>query len=81
MNWWPRKLGGRISYFCFWAGALIVGSLIHYYDIFGIQKHRRNRGGGGGHGRNKDDGNVYDWERKTFWVSLAFATMAMPAIV
>jgi len=74
VNWWPRKLGGRISYFFFWAGALCVGALIHYFDIFGIQKHRKNRGDHFGNGTG-------DWERKTFWVSLAFGTMAMPALV
>lgn len=28
-----------------------------------------------------DDGNEIEWQRKTPWVGLAFATMAMPALV
>lgn len=76
VNWWPRRLGGAISYFSFWAGALLVGALVHYYDILGIQRHRHEKG----NGRTKA-GDSIDWERKTFWVSLAFLTMGMPALV
>ena len=68
-------MGGTISYFCFWSGALLVGTLIHYFDVLGIQRHRRERSG------KTPAGDVVDWERKTFWVSLAFGTMAMPAVV
>lgn len=75
VNWWPRRLGGTVSYCFFWSGALIVGTLVHYFDIFGIQRKRRQRTGRTPHG------DAIDWERKTFWVTLAFATMAMPALV
>ncbi|CAD6581455.1 MAG: hypothetical protein CYPHOPRED_001578 [Cyphobasidiales sp. Tagirdzhanova-0007] len=75
LNWWPRRLGGTISYIFFWTGALCIGTFIHYFDTFGIQKHRRQRNG------KTHAGDTVDWERKTFWVSLAFATMSMPALV
>jgi hypothetical protein len=75
VNWWPRRLGGTISYISFWLGALITGAVIYYYDIFGVQKHRRQRTG------KTHAGDPVDWERKTFWVTLAFATMGMPALV
>ena len=52
-----------------------MGTIIHYFDVFGIQRHRKQRTG------KTHAGDNVDWERKTFWVGLAFGTMAMPALV
>ncbi|GEM07875.1 hypothetical protein Rt10032_c04g1892 [Rhodotorula toruloides] len=72
VNWWPNSLGGSISYTFFWSLALLTGGLLHHFDLDGFGRRSRSK-------RPKDDGGVVDWERKTTWVLLAFATMALPA--
>ncbi|WVW85434.1 hypothetical protein I302_107472 [Kwoniella bestiolae CBS 10118] len=72
LNWWPSKLGGKISYALTWSSTLLLGLSAHHLDLFGLRKRWES---------NKDpvDGGV-DWERKTFWVTLSFIAMLMPAI-
>ncbi|GAA5897785.1 uncharacterized protein JCM6883_000818 [Sporobolomyces salmoneus] len=95
LNWWPSSLGGAFWYSLFWTSSLFLGFLLHKFDLdgFGRRSHhsdgggRHHKGGGGGGGRRGGDDSdptnnpdSWDWERKTTWVLLAFATMAMPAL-
>ncbi|BGP00177.1 hypothetical protein NBRC10513v2_004401 [Rhodotorula toruloides] len=73
VNWWPKSIGGSISYTFFWSLALLTGGLLHHFDLDGFGRRTRSK-------RPKDDGEEFDWERKTTWVLLAFATMALPAL-
>ncbi|GAA5873418.1 hypothetical protein JCM3774_000779 [Rhodotorula dairenensis] len=66
LNWWPRTLGGSVSYVSFWSLALLVGYLLHKFRLDGFRP-------------TKERGD-FDWQRKTTWVLLAFATMALPAL-
>ncbi|GAA6063902.1 hypothetical protein JCM10212_002434 [Sporobolomyces blumeae] len=88
LNWWPSSLGGAFWYTLFWSTSLCVGFLLHRFNLDGFGRDSRSRipsppmrGG-----RGDDDGggggstDSWDWERKTTWVLLAFATMAMPAL-
>ncbi|OCF32717.1 hypothetical protein I316_05638 [Kwoniella heveanensis BCC8398] len=72
LNWWPSKLGGKLSYFLSWSVTLLVGLTAHHLDLFNLRKRRV--------GRNDDPIDSVDWERKTFWVTLSFMAMLMPAI-
>ncbi|GAA5844392.1 hypothetical protein JCM9279_006284 [Rhodotorula babjevae] len=75
LNWWPSSLGGGASYFVFWALSLTAGFALHHFDLDGFGDRTRSRK------KNKGPGEqVWDWERKTIWVLLAFATMAVPAL-
>ncbi|BGP16938.1 hypothetical protein JCM10213v2_004946 [Rhodosporidiobolus nylandii] len=67
LNWWPSTLGGSVSYTFFWSLALAVGYLLHHFDLDGFGRRTRSR-----HPRPSDE---WDWERKTTWVLLAFATI------
>lgn len=69
LNWWPPALGGKISYALSWGATLLIGLAAHHLDLF----HLRQRW-------ESHDRNEYDWERKTFWVTLSFVAMLMPAI-
>lgn len=71
LNWWPTTLGGSASYFVFWSLALLVGFLLHTFDLDGLGSRRHH---------DSDGEGTWDWERKTTWVILAFGTMAMPAL-
>ncbi|WWC90532.1 uncharacterized protein L201_005468 [Kwoniella dendrophila CBS 6074] len=71
LNWWPSKLGGKISYALTWISTLLLGLLAHHLDLFGLRKRWES---------NKDPIGVVDWERKTFWVTLSFIAMLMPAL-
>lgn len=75
VNWWPRALGGKISYASFWALTLSLGALIHHYDLFGVRNRWQNKTG--------DDSDVddvgRDWERKSVWTGLAVICMSLPA--
>ena len=73
LNWWPRSLGGSISYVSFWSLALFVGYLLHRFRLDGF----RSKNPAGHPGSPAGD---FDWQRKTTWVLLAFATMALPAL-
>ena len=59
LNWWPKSLGGSISYFCFWSGSLLFGLVLHQFDMLGVRSRWD---------RKKDDGGSHaigqDWERK-----------------
>ncbi|WVO14517.1 hypothetical protein L204_102152 [Cryptococcus depauperatus] len=70
LNWWPRKLGGKISYFLSWSATLFIGLAVHHLDLFYLRKRWKRR----------DPGDDVEWERKTFWVVLSFMAMLMPAI-
>jgi len=74
LNWWPSSLGGGASYFVFWALSLTAGFALHHFDLDGFGDRTRSRS------RKGDGEQVWDWERKTIWVLLAFATMALPAL-
>lgn len=54
-DWWPRKLGGTISYTFFWTVSLFIGFIAHHLNLFAIGKRRPPRDGA-------DD---VDWERKS----------------
>lgn len=56
LNWWPRRVGGRLSYFSFWSAALAVGWAAHEVDL--VDRLRRWLGRDGARGEN-------DWERKS----------------
>ncbi|WWC71400.1 uncharacterized protein I206_105355 [Kwoniella pini CBS 10737] len=71
LNWWPSKLGGKVSYALTWSSTLLLGLSAHHLDLFGLRKRWES---------NKDPVDVVDWERKTFWVTLSFVAMLMPAI-
>ncbi|GAA5919976.1 hypothetical protein JCM1841_004408 [Sporobolomyces salmonicolor] len=79
LNWWPTSLGGTFSYAFFWTFSLLVGFLLHKFDLdgFGRSSSRTRHPGGGVDSGGADS---WDWERKTTWVLLAFATMTMPAL-
>lgn len=66
LNWWPTALGAKTSYAFFWSLSLVCGYLMHLFNPLRI--------------RVPDDGEA-QWQLKTEWVFLAFATMAMPACV
>ena len=70
LNWWPSTLGGSFSYFVFWSLSVLIGFLLHKFDLDGLGRHA---------GKQRGD-DTWDWERKTTWVALAFATMTMPAL-
>ncbi|GAA5913265.1 hypothetical protein JCM5296_007337 [Sporobolomyces johnsonii] len=78
LNWWPTSLGGTFSYAFFWSFSLLIGFLLHKFDLdgFGRSSSRTRHPGGGGEG----GADSWGWERKTTWVLLAFATMTMPAL-
>lgn len=70
LNWWPSTLGGSVSYFVFWAFPLLIGFVLHYFELDGLGTRRH--GGDSPGNRVRSSG---DWERKTTWVGLAFVTM------
>ncbi|OXG81942.1 hypothetical protein C345_04581 [Cryptococcus neoformans A2-102-5] len=71
LNWWPSRLGGKLSYALSWSLTLLIGLLAHHLDLFYLRKRWNGRDPGG------DD---VEWERKTFWVVLSFVAMLMPAV-
>ncbi|KAL0247374.1 hypothetical protein I308_104410 [Cryptococcus tetragattii IND107] len=71
LNWWPSRLGGKLSYTLSWSLTLLIGLLAHHLDLFYLRKRWKERDPGG------DD---VEWERKTFWVVLSFVAMLMPAV-
>lgn len=84
LNWWPAALGARKSYLAFWLLSIFTGYAMHRLgldslpsvgDWFAfIQSDSAGE-------VDRDDDNEIEWQRKTPWVGLAFATMAMPALV
>ncbi|GAA5878540.1 hypothetical protein JCM8547_008788 [Rhodosporidiobolus lusitaniae] len=72
LNWWPSSLGGSVSYTFFWTLTLLIGFLLHHFDLDGFGRRTRSR-----RARESDE---WDWERKTTWVLLAFAAMCLPAL-
>ncbi|GAA6002989.1 hypothetical protein JCM10207_001932 [Rhodosporidiobolus poonsookiae] len=72
LNWWPSSLGGSVSYLAFWSFSVTIGFTLHYLDLDGFGRRTRSR-----RPRPSDE---WDWERKTTWVLLAFATMSFPAL-
>ncbi|ORY35693.1 hypothetical protein BCR39DRAFT_511533 [Naematelia encephala] len=70
LNWWPTALGGKLSYGLSWGSTLALGLITHHLDLF----HLRERW------QAQDPSNDVDWERKTFWVTLSFLAMLMPAL-
>ncbi|ALO69263.1 hypothetical protein CNG00870 [Cryptococcus deneoformans JEC21] len=71
LNWWPSRLGGKLSYTLSWSLTLLIGLLTHHLDLFYLRKRWK--------GRDPGDDDV-EWERKTFWVVLSFVAMLMPAV-
>ncbi|KAK1927284.1 hypothetical protein DB88DRAFT_477474 [Papiliotrema laurentii] len=70
LNWWPSALGGRLSYGLSWGLTLLIGLATHHLDLFKLRRRWESR----------DPANDVDWERKTFWVTLSFVAMLMPAV-
>lgn len=70
LNWWPKSFGAKWSYALFWGLSLCCGVAIYAYN---------SRGGWAPRTGVRDDQR--EWELKTEWVLLTFATMAMPALV
>ncbi|KAL8293646.1 hypothetical protein RQP46_000347 [Phenoliferia psychrophenolica] len=66
LNWWPTTLGGSVSYFVFWIVPLLVGLLLHAFELDGFGTRRHGAAKPGDRARSN-----YDWERKTTWVALA----------
>lgn len=71
LNWWPRAIGARVSYTFFWLMSLICGYLIHRCTLPRPQEDPSSTL------RPQDQ----EWQLKTEWVLLTFATMSMPALV
>lgn len=67
LNWWPTALGAKTSYTFFWSLSLFCGYLLHLLDPLQISKQEHS--------------DEVQWQLKTEWVLLTFATMAMPACV
>ncbi|GAA5886799.1 hypothetical protein JCM16303_005707 [Sporobolomyces ruberrimus] len=78
LNWWPSSLGGAFWYTLFWTTSLSIGFLLHKFNLdgFGRRSHSRH----GDHETDPTNPDSWDWERKTTWILLAFATMSMPAL-
>lgn len=86
LNWWPAALGARKSYVSFWLLSIISGYMLHSFgwdrlpsmgkgwlsSAFSISSAKDDD--------DDEDGQI-QWQRKTPWVALALATMAMPALV
>ncbi|TNY20695.1 hypothetical protein DMC30DRAFT_438635 [Rhodotorula diobovata] len=71
LNWWPSTLGGGASYAFFWVLSLSVGFALHHFNLDGFGDRTQSR---------RPEGQVWDWQRKTIWVLLAFGTMTLPAL-
>ena len=86
LNWWPAALGARKSYVSFWLLSVAAGYALHVstwdkLPSMGTGWLLPTPGSGGDGSDNGDDEEKIQWQRKTPWVGLAFATMAMPALV
>lgn len=88
LNWWPAALGAKTSYTFFWIGSLVAGYILHEIDPLGSETghprypHHQQQGALSLlSGKPTIDDADIQWQRKTLWVCLAFATMAMPALV
>lgn len=42
VNWWPKALGGKLSYATFWSLTLGFGALIHRFNLFGARNLSNN---------------------------------------
>lgn len=42
VNWWPKALGGKLSYLSFWALTLAIGAFMHHFNIFGARNLSNN---------------------------------------
>ncbi|KAH8920223.1 hypothetical protein BT69DRAFT_1352576 [Atractiella rhizophila] len=71
LNWWPSRLGGKLSFSVYWFTGILVGLLLHQFDVFRIRRRHHK------HGSDQTD---VDWERKTLWVALTFCVMMGPAL-
>lgn len=71
LNWWPRAIGARVSYAFFWVMSLVGGYIIHRCTPPRPQEDPSST-------LRPDD---QEWQLKTEWVLLTFATMSMPALV
>lgn len=70
LNWWPKAIGAKWSYTFFWTLSLTCGYLMYQFDVSGSSAHSKI-----------PDEDERQWELKTEWVLLTFATMAMPAFI
>lgn len=55
-DWWPSRLGGKLSYTLSWSLTLLIGLLTHHLDLFYLRKRWK--------GRDPGDDDV-EWERKS----------------
>lgn len=74
LNWWPASIGARMSYTFFWVLSLWIGYIIHKLE----PTNSRDKTS---HPTNKAHQHEPEWQLKTEWVLLTFATMSMPAFV
>lgn len=82
LNWWPAALGAKTSYSIFWLLSISSGYLLHRFQfdspLKSIWTSLPSLTTLVSSPSQDDD---IQWQRKTLWVGLAFATMAMPALV
>jgi hypothetical protein len=55
VDWWPKALGGKLSYGLSWGTTLLVGLWSHHLDLFKLRRRWESR----------DPANDFDWERKS----------------
>ncbi|CAH7667491.1 hypothetical protein PPACK8108_LOCUS1892, partial [Phakopsora pachyrhizi] len=81
LNWWPKRLGGSLTYLLTWMSVIILGFTLHFLNL---TSGRSSRIDDGDHhdrsGRRRSRRWNYDWERKTVWVLLGFVGMGMPIV-
>lgn len=91
LNWWPAALGAKTSYSIFWLLSISGGYFLHHFHFDSLSVSPVNTLSQAFITLTKllsptdddddDDDDDIQWQRKTLWVGLAFATMAMPALV
>jgi hypothetical protein len=54
-DWWPKALGGKVSYALSWGTTLLLGLGSHHLDLFNLRRRWESR----------DPSNDVDWERKS----------------
>lgn len=81
LNWWPAALGARKSYVSFWLLSIGTGYVLHTLNLDTLPSMGRSWWFPGEGDTDDPDGHRIQWQRKTPWIALAFATMAMPALV
>ena len=55
IDWWPKALGGKVSYGLSWGTTLLIGLATHHLDLFNLRQRSQSH----------DPTNNVDWERKS----------------